>query len=193
MTISSLSSSTDVSALAQASQAQRPKPPDMTNTAQALGLSTDDLQSELQSGQTLDSIAQDQGVSNDDLLTAVKSDLTANKPADAPAMSDDQLTQMATGVAAGKGPGGVGGAHGHHHHGGGGGSGQADAAILGTDASDTTQNLSSLADALGTSSDDLLSQLESGTDLSSAFSQSGSATWNTSGASTSGLAIDTYA
>lgn len=190
--ITSLSGGTDVTALTQAaSQRQRPKPPDMTNTAKALGLSTDDLQSELKSGKTLDSIAQDKGVSADDLLSAVKTDLTANKPADAPALSDDQLTQMATAVAAGKGPGGP---HGHHHHGGGGGgSGQADASILGTSASDTSSNLSSLADALGTSSDDLLSQLTSGTDLSSLFSQSGSGTWNTSGTQTGGLAVDMYA
>jgi hypothetical protein len=193
MTISSLSSSTDVTALTQATatQRQRPKPPDMTNTAKALGLSPDDLQSELKSGKTLDDIAQDKGVSSDDLLSAVKTDLQANKPADAPGLSDDQLTQMATGIAAGKGPGGPGGPHGHHHHGG--GQGQADASILGTQASDTTSNLSSLADALGTSSDNLLSQLSSGADLSSLFGQSGSATWNSSGASTSGLAVDMYA
>lgn len=191
MTISSLSSSTDVTALTQATatQRQRPKPPDMTNTAKALGLSTDDLQSELKSGRTLDAIAKDKGVSSDDLLSAVKTDLQANKPADAPALSDDQLTQMATGIAAGKGPGGP---HGHHH-GGGGGRGQADASILGTQASDTTSNLSSLADALGTSSDDLLSQLSSGADLSSLFGQSGSATWSSSGTSRSGLAFDMYA
>jgi hypothetical protein len=193
MTISSLSSSTDVTALAQSSatQRQRPKPPDMTNTAKALGLSTDDLNTQLNSGATLDSLAKQNGVSSDDLLSAVKTDLQANKPADAPDLSDTQLTQMATDVAAGKGPGGAGGAHGHHHHGG--GSGQADASILGTSASDTSSNLSSLADALGTSSNDLLSQLSSGSDLSSQFSQSGSATWNSSGASTSGLAVDMYA
>ena len=194
MTISSLSSSTDVTALTQtaASQRQRPKPPDMTNTAKALGLSTDDLKTQLDSGATLDSIAQQKGVSSDDLLSAVKTDLQANKPADAPDLSDDQLTQMATNVAAGKGPGGPGGAHGHHHHGG--GSGQADASILGTDASDTSSNLSSLADALGTSSNDLLSQLTSGSsDFVSAFSAAGSATWNSSGASTGGLVVDTYA
>jgi hypothetical protein len=189
--ITSLSGGADVTALTQAAQQrQRPKPPDMTNTAKALGLSADDLQSKLKSGRTLDAIAQDEGVSSDDLLSAVKTDLQANKPADAPALSDDQLTQMATGIAAGKGPGGPGGPHGHHH---GGGSGQADASILGTAASDTSSNLSSLADALGTSSDDLLSQLSSGTDLSSLFSQSGSATWSSSGASTGGLAVDLYA
>jgi hypothetical protein len=192
--ISSLSSGADVTALTQAAatQRQRPKPPDMTNTAKALGLSADDLQSELKSGKTLDAIAQDKGVSSDDLLSAVKTDLQANKPADAPELSDDQLTQMATAVAAGQGPGGPGGPGGaHHHHGGGGG--QATASILGTSASDTSSNLSSLADALGTTSDDLLSQLTSGNDLSSLFGQSSSATWTSSGASTSGLAVDMYA
>ena len=38
-----------------------------------------------------------------------------------------------------------------------------------------------------------MSQLSSGADLSSLFGQSGSATWSSSGAATSGLAVDLYA
>jgi hypothetical protein len=180
-TISSLGG-TDLAALSQAGGAQRrpPSPPadSFTNTAKTLGLTTDDLKTQLDSGATLDSLAQAKGVSSNDLLAAVKTDLKANKPDGAPEVSDDQLTQMASNVAAGKGPGGGHGPHGPRP---------------GTSASDTSQSLSTLADALGTSTDDLLSKLQSGSDLSSLFGQSGSATWSSQGASTSGLAVDLYA
>ncbi|HEY6759250.1 MAG TPA: hypothetical protein VI318_07160 [Baekduia sp.] len=186
MTISALGSSQDLSALTQTSaSARRPQPPSadkFTGTAQLLGLSTDDLKSQLDSGKTLDSIASDKGVSSDDLLTAVKSDLKASRPDGAPDISDDQLTQVATNIAAGKGPRGAGG---HHHHGGG--------PPPGTSASDTTQTLQTLADALGTTPDDLTSQLQSGTDLSSLFGESGSATWSQQSTAGSGLAVDLYA
>src|ERR1700742_846648 len=94
---------------------QRPKPPTLDTTAQLLGMSTDDLQSALKSGQTLDDLASAKGVSATDLTGAVKADLKAGKPAGAPDLSDDQLTQMATNIAAGQGPGGPHGAHRGHH------------------------------------------------------------------------------
>jgi hypothetical protein len=112
MTIGSVSFNS-TSAVQGASGHQRPKPPAMDNTAKALGLSTDDLKSQLKSGKTLNDIATAQGVSSDDLLKALKTDLKANKPADAPELSDDQLTEMASNIAAGKGPKG---AHGHGGH-----------------------------------------------------------------------------
>jgi hypothetical protein len=112
MTISALSTTTDVQAL-QSQPQHRRRPPSMDNTAQLLGLSTDDLQSALKSGQTLDDLASSKGVSSTDLTNAITSDIQANKPADAPQLSDDQLTQMAASIAAGKGPGG---AHRAHHH-----------------------------------------------------------------------------
>jgi hypothetical protein len=146
-----------------------------------LGVSTDDLKSQLDAGQTLDSIASAKGVSSSDLLSAVKTDLKANKPDGAPELSDDQLTTMATNIAAGKGPGGLGGAHRHH------------GPPPGTAASDTSNTLQTLAGALGTTTDDLLSKLQSGTDLSSLFGQSGSATWSQQSSASSGLAVDLYA
>jgi hypothetical protein len=190
-TIQSLGSGQGLSAQTGVSARRPPAPPtdDMTSTAQLLGVSTDDLKTQLGSGKTLDSIASDKGVSTDDLLSAVKQDLKASKPDGAPDLSDDQLTVMATNVAAGKGPGGPGGGgHGGHH-----GPPPSGGAVPGTSASDTTQSLSTLADALGTTSENLLTKLQSGTDLSSLFGQSGSATWSSQGASTSGLAVDLYA
>src|SRR6201999_2857166 len=108
MTINSISNS-NTSQLFQAQRQQ--KPPAMDTTAKLLGLSSDDLQSELKNGKTLNDIASEKGVSTDDLTNAVKSDLKANKPADAPDLSDDQLTQMPPDIEAAKRP------HGHGHHG----------------------------------------------------------------------------
>jgi outer membrane receptor protein involved in Fe transport len=177
MTISALGSSSSMSALTQTSGTQRPKgPPADTfeNTAQLLGLSTDDLKTQLDSGETLSSLATAKGVSDDDLLASVKQDLKTHKPDGAPDLSDDQLTQMASGIASGRPPGGM-------------------RKAPGTSASDTSQTLQTLADALGTTSDDLLQKLQSGSNLSSLFGQSGSATWSQSGTATSGLSLDVYA
>jgi hypothetical protein len=186
MTIQSLGAAQDSSALAQASAGRRPHtpPPDaFKSTASLLGVSTDDLKSQLDSGETLDSLASAKGVSSNDLLSAVTQDLKDNRPAGAPPLSDDRLTAIASGIASGTGPRGVGG-FGH---------GQPPSKASGTTASDPTQTLQSLADVLGTTPDDLLTQMQSGTDLSSLFNQSGSATWGSKGASTSGLAVDLYA
>jgi hypothetical protein len=76
MTISSLSNTADVQALQQQQQ-QRRQPPSMDDTAQLLGLSTDDLRSALKSGQTLDDLASAKGVSSADLTNAIKSDIQA--------------------------------------------------------------------------------------------------------------------
>jgi hypothetical protein len=179
MTIQAVGSQ-DYSALIQSASAHRPQGPPadrLSGTAKLLGTTTDDLKSQLDSGETLDSIAATKEVSSDDLLSSIKADLKATKPAGAPDISDDQLTQLATGIASGKGPHGGHGAH----------------RAPGTSASDPTQTLQSLADTLGTTSDDLLGQLQSGSDLSSLFGQSGSANWGSQGSSASGLAVDLYA
>jgi hypothetical protein len=102
--------------------ARRPPQPASLDNTRLLGTTADDLRTQLQSGKTLDDLVSAKGISSGDLISAVKSDLQANKPAGAPDLSDDQLTQMATDVAAGKGPGR---AHGHHHHHGAGGVGGA--------------------------------------------------------------------
>jgi LysM repeat protein len=78
----------------------------MSDTADLLGVSTTDLASDLQSGQTLSSLASSAGVSSSDLLKSVESDLTANAPQGASALSSDQLKQMATDLINGAGFGG---------------------------------------------------------------------------------------
>ena len=194
MTIQALGASPAYGALSQVGGgAHRPQGPpparSFDNTAQLLGLSPDDLKSKMTAGQTLSSIAKDNGVANDDLLASIKKDLQANRPAGAPELSDDQLTHIVSDIAAGKGPGGPGrgGAHGI------GGSPPSGHNVPGASASDPSQALQSLADALGTTTDDLLSQMQSGTDLSSLFGASGSATWSSQGGTTGGLSVDYYA
>jgi AraC-like DNA-binding protein len=177
MNIGSVSLNTTTAATHQS----RPKPPSMDTTAQALGLSSDDLQSQLKSGKTLNDIASAQGVSSDDLLKALKSDLEANKPADAPTLSDDQLTEMASNIAAGKGP------KGPHGHGG-------PPPARPADETDTDANLETLADNLGLSSDELLEKLQQGLNTSSIWGSSASNPYTANKFSVSGgVAIDTYA
>ena len=158
------------------------KPPSMDNTATALGLSTDDLQSQLKSGKTLNDVAKAQGVSSDDLLKAFKSDLAANKPADAPALGDDQLTQWRARSPRARAR-------------------TAQAATVAPpprkgdgNGDDTASNLSTLAGNLGLSSDELLEKLQSGTNANSLWGAStnnpyAAAKFNVPG----GVAVDTYA
>jgi hypothetical protein len=80
-------------------------PPSMSNTASLLGISTDTLSSDLQSGQTVSSLASSAGVSSSDLLSAVEQDMSANAPSAAGSLSSDQLTQMATDFIDGVQPG----------------------------------------------------------------------------------------
>src|SRR5689334_25133220 len=76
--------------------------------AKELGMSTDDLNQALRSGQSLDDIAQSKGVSHDDLIAtisqALQSTATAGQSTD-----PSQLTQLAERIASAKG-------HHHHHH-----------------------------------------------------------------------------
>jgi hypothetical protein len=155
----------------------------MDNTAEALGVSTDDLQDQLKSGKTLDDIAKTQGVSSDDVLKALKTDLTANKPAGAPELSDDQLTEIASSIAAGKGPQGPGGP-----------GGPPPPRRIGGDDSTTDPNLATLADGLGISSAELLQKLQGGFNTSSLWGSSTTNPYTTGKYSVAGgVAVDTYA
>jgi hypothetical protein len=79
---------------------QRRHPHDHTKmlepAAKALGMSTDDLETQLEAGKSLSDVASAQGVSQDDLVAAIAADLKTRKPDGAPALSDAQATQMAT-------------------------------------------------------------------------------------------------
>jgi uncharacterized protein YidB (DUF937 family) len=190
MTISGIGAATQAW---QTSQTQRPRRPDndqmLSTAADALGLSTSDLKSKLDSGSTLEDVAKTQGVSKDDLVAAIAKDVQAHKPDGAPALSDAQATEMATGIVEGKRPGGPGGAGGHGH--GGPPPGPPPGGVDGGSSTGTTQTLSSVADLLGIDAKDLLSRLTSG-DTSSLTSATNA--WSSVGQQrSSGLLVDQYA
>jgi hypothetical protein len=66
--------------------------------AKALGISTADLETQLEAAKSLSDVASAQGVSQDDLVAAIAADLKTHEPDGAPALSDAQATQMATAI-----------------------------------------------------------------------------------------------
>jgi uncharacterized protein YidB (DUF937 family) len=150
-------------------------PPEMTNTAQLLGMSADELRDAQRSGTTLADLATQKGVSKDDLVKSLASDLKANKPEGAPELSEAQMTEMATNIAEGKRPQGPQGPP----PGGGSGDDRAQA------------NVASLAEALGTDADTLLQKLQSGEDLTTLLR--GATGYGSSATVSGGLSIDRYA
>jgi hypothetical protein len=157
------------------------KAPSLDKTAELLGISADDLGTQLKSGKTLNEIASDRGVSSDDLLSALKSDLKSNKPAGAPELGNDLLTQIATDIAAGKRPGGPRDAGGP-------------ATRANGDVSATGTNLKTLAETLGVNETDLLAQLSSGASFTSLLGNAGGNPY-ISGANLveGGIVVDEYA
>jgi hypothetical protein len=91
-TISAVSTTATTSAATQ-TRGHRGKDP-MAAVAEKLGLSKDDLKTQLKSGKSLDDIATAQGVSHDDLISAIKSGMPADKAsgADADAMAEKIAT-----------------------------------------------------------------------------------------------------
>ena len=153
------------------------KPPEMTNTAELLGMSTDDLEQARKSGQSLSDLAASKGVSKDDLVASITKDLQANEPGGAPQISDAQLTQMATNIADGKRPQGPRPATGDR---------------IGEDRSQS--NLASLADELGLDQGTLVDALNSdGFDVSSLLNQVSYASTASTASLASGLVVDQYA
>lgn len=195
MSIDAVGSSSSLASLTSTQQTRRHHGgPPLNDTAALLGTNADDLQTQLKSGTTLQDIAKQKGVSQDDLLNAIKSDLKSGKPEGAPDLDDSQLTNMASAIASGQrpqGPGGPGG-HGHGH-----GGPPPVARTSDSDADDSTvnQNLTSLADALGTNPDELRTLLSSVQDLGSLLEKSGVTGYGSAGtsAATAGLAVDEYA
>ena len=77
--------------------------------AQLFGESSDQLMSELQSGNTsLSALASSKGISQTDLVNAIKSGLQQAAPNNGTALSNTQLTNLANRIANRK--------HGHHRH-----------------------------------------------------------------------------
>ncbi len=81
--------------------------PSFSNTAQVLGISTDELATDLQSGQTFSELGTAKGVSRSDLVASVEKDLTGgssdtdNSTASVPQLSGDQLQQLAGNIVDG--------------------------------------------------------------------------------------------
>lgn len=165
-------------------------PPPLNDTAQLLGVSTSELNQDLQSGATLSGLASQKGVSSSDLISSIESDLKANAPQGAPTLSSTQLSQIATSIANGQPP--VGGGQDLS----GVSSSSPISSVGGTNAR-AENNLSSLASTLGIDPSSLLAQLNSGQNLSSLLSGNGNGDtgYGTSIANsiTGGLAVDTYA
>jgi LysM repeat protein len=129
-----------------------------------LGLSSQQLQSDLQSGQTLSSLAQQQGVSTSSLLSSVEQDLQANAPQGAPSLSSSQLQQFANNIINGNPPAGSQGSRGISAY-----ESQSGSAARGPSFSNTAQ-------LLGVSAQQLQSDLQSGQTLSSLAQQQGVST-----------------
>jgi len=80
--------------------------------AQLFGESSDQLMSELQSGNTsLSALATQKGVSQSDLINAIKQGIQQTSSNGSPTLSDNQLTNIANRIANHKH-----GGHHHHHH-----------------------------------------------------------------------------
>ena len=156
--------------------------PAMDAAAKLLGMSSSDLRTALQSGQSLASIASSKGVSQDALVGAMS---TAIQEAN-PAITADQASKVATAIAtrthsaSGTPPSGTAPAastaatetsgphrHGHHRHRAMGVAMDAAAKALGTTAGvlvsslQNGQSLASIASAKGVSQDDLVKTISS--------------------------------
>jgi hypothetical protein len=145
MTSISAVDSTSSSSATYRTHSHRGKDP-MAAVATKLGLSSDDLKSQLKSGKSLDDIATAQGVSHDDLISAIKSGMPADKA------SGTDADEMAEKIASTKGmppppPGGMHGPKGSN-------SGIQD-----------SSKLSGVSKLLDMDSDDVSSQATSATDL----------------------------
>ena len=157
--------------------------PALDGAATALGMSSSDLRTALQGGQSLSSIASSKGVSQDTLVAAMASSIEQANPN----ISADQATKIATAIATRTPPAGgtqppasngqtqgttgttgTTSTHGHHHHHGHHAvSAAMDAAaqLLGTTSSDletslqSGQSLASIASSKGISQSDLVSAM----------------------------------
>ena len=161
--MTSVSSATSTSSLWAAQQQTRPTPPSdgkggpLASVSSLLGSSVEDLQTELSSGKSLNDIADEKGVSHDDLIEALK----AGMPADAPSGVDptQMLEQMAAQTGGPQPPAPPTGQ-------GLGGSVTSESGVLTGSVTDRQQNLlDQLSDLLGTDSDDLVAELQGGSNL----------------------------
>jgi hypothetical protein len=153
--------------------------PDMTKTmqptAKLLGISTDELKQDLESGTTLSQLADEKGVSRSDLLASIKQGLKDGAPSGVQAPDDATLDEIAGNIADGKRPQGP----------------PPPPPPSSQDGSQRVQqSISSLADALGVDPDQLLTQLNSDGWLDSVAKSRG---LNTDSSLFQGLMVDQQA
>lgn len=161
----------------QASGAGRGGVPGHIQTAaETLGLSTDEVMSALDQGQTLADLAEAQGVSRDDLVAA----LVADAP-DAVAARGD-VESFVSSLVDGTGPtGGPAGPPPPPPTGG---------ALTGELTAEQQTTFDALADLLGTDSQSLLDELQSGTSLIDLLDDAGVSYEDLAGAVQQGLLVD---
>jgi DNA-binding phage protein len=146
----------------------------LSNVANLLGMSTDDLTTALRNGSSMSDLASQKGISRDDLLAAINQGLQSS--ANTAASGQTDTSSLAGQIADRKGVGG----HHHHHHGGGGDS----------SSTDLQQNVTDLASSLGISSDQLVQALQTGLASSST---SGTPGYGVSASLLQGLQFDQLA
>jgi len=173
--------------------------------ASTLGLSTEDITTQLQQGKSLNDIATAQGVSHDALISALTAGMPsqvqssdnatgiAEKIAGTAGLSGTQATQATSGTGAAQGH------HHHHHHGSGSGAaaqvssldGSSTGVLSGTLTDSQQQTLDSLSSLLGTDSSSLLTSLQSGNSLADMVSSSGVDSSSLAAVLQDGLLVDT--
>lgn len=130
---------------------ERGPPPFAEAAAEALGLTTDELDTQLRSGKSLTEVASAQGVSLDSLQSALAADFATRYPN----ATADQATQEADKIIAGPSAGGARGAHGHRG---------------------PPPFIEAAADAIGISSEELDAALKSGQTLEEVATNNGVST-----------------
>lgn len=129
----------------------------LDSVTELLGKTKDELRSELTSGKSLDDVAAEQGVSHDALIAALKAGMPADAPTDVdPTQMLEQMASQVGGPRPPQPPAGMGL---------GGSVNSRSGVITGTLTSAQQNSLDQLSNLLGTDSDDLLAELQGGTDL----------------------------
>jgi hypothetical protein len=153
--------------------------------AKALGMSQDDLTTELKSGKSLDDVAKEKGVSQDTLNAAVKASLPPQVAASSDV--DDIVGQITSRKGLPQRPGGPPPAATT-------GSSDTSSGVYGsTLTADQSSTLTALSSLLGTDSGSLLSSLQSGTSLSDLLTSNNIDLGTVAGIMQDGLLIDTTA
>jgi lambda repressor-like predicted transcriptional regulator len=156
----------------------------IATAAKALGMSTDDVKSALQSGKSLDDLAKDKGVSHDDLVAAIKAGMPKGL------QNSDKANAIAERIVTTKGMPAGGPPPGGRPD----GDGATGTGVFGANLTATqSKTLDQLASLLGTDSNSLLSSLKSGTSLADMVQSQGIDSGKLASVLQDGLLVDTKA